>query len=112
MLFFYSFRSNEFEFFSRKEAEELKTEVTKWRVAEATAREQLLSITQLNQSIAFNNATTHAQHNLVQSTPPTSPQAQTTTTTRTLSPPPYRPMGRTQETNSVDERSVLSIIEN
>jgi hypothetical protein len=61
---------------SRKEAEELKLEVAKWRIAEAAAREKLLSITQLNQSIAVSNAATHAQNNLVQSTP------------RTLSPPP------------------------
>ena len=67
--------------FSRKEAEELKSEVAKWRVAEAAAREKLLSITQLNQSIAISNATTHAQHNLVQSSP---------TSTRTLSPPPVK----------------------
>jgi len=32
-------------FFSRKEADELKLEVAKWRVAEAAAREKLLSIT-------------------------------------------------------------------
>jgi hypothetical protein len=67
--------------FSRKEAEELKLEVAKWRVAEAAARDKLLSITQLNQSIAVTNATTHAQQNLVQSSP---------TSTRTLSPPPVR----------------------
>ncbi len=65
-------------FFSRKEAEELKLEVAKWRVAEAAAREKLLSITQLNQSIAVSNAATHAQNNLVQSSP------------RTLSPPPVK----------------------
>ena len=61
---------------SRKEAEELKLEVAKWRVAEAAAREKLLSITQLNQSIAMNNATTHAQNNHLQTSP------------RALSPPP------------------------
>jgi hypothetical protein len=66
-----------FSFLSRKEAEELKLEVAKWRLAEAAAREQLLSITQLNQSIAMANAATHAQHNLVQSSP-------------TMSPPPVR----------------------
>ncbi len=65
-------------YFSRKEAEELKLEVGKWRVAEAAAREKLLSITQVNQSIAVSNAATHAQNNLVQSTP------------RTLSPPPVK----------------------
>lgn len=70
--------------FSRKEAEELKLEVAKWRVAEAAAREKLLSITQLNQSAAMNNAATHAQNNLAQSSP------------RTLSPPPVNehPMKR------------------
>jgi hypothetical protein len=57
----------------------LKSEVAKWRVAEAAAREKLLSITQLNQSLAVSNATTHAQHNLVQSS---------TSRTTTLSPPP------------------------
>jgi hypothetical protein len=67
-----------FIYFSRKEAEELKLEVAKWRVAEGAAREKLLSITQLNQTIAVTNAATHAQHNLVQSSP------------RTLSPPPVK----------------------
>jgi hypothetical protein len=52
--------------------------VAKWRVAEAAAREKLLSITQLNQSLAVSNAATHAQHNLVQSS----------TRPTTLSPPP------------------------
>ena len=101
--------------FSRKEAEELKLEVAKWRVAEAAARDKLLSITQLNQSIAVTNATTHAQQNLVQSSP---------TSTRTLSPPPvraassdvtrstksslwqYRPITKIQEAASTDERFV------
>ena len=64
--------------FSRKEAEELKLEVAKWRVAEAAAREKLLSITQLNQTLAVSNATTHAQQNLIQSGP------------TTLSPPPVK----------------------
>lgn len=54
----------------------MKLEVAKWRVAEAAAREKLLSITQLNQTAAMNNAATHAQNNLAQSSP------------RTLSPPP------------------------
>lgn len=54
----------------------MKFEVAKWRVAEAAAREKLLSITQLNQTLAVSNATTHAQHNLIQSGP------------TTLSPPP------------------------
>lgn len=66
--------------FSRKEAEELKLEVAKWRVAEAAAREKLLSITQLNQSIAVNNAATHAQNN----------HAQSSSSPRTLSPPPVK----------------------
>ncbi len=65
-------------YFSRKEAEELKLEVAKWRVAEAAAREKLLAITQLNQTLSSSNATTHAQHNLVQSRP------------TTLSPPPVK----------------------
>lgn len=64
--------------FSRKEAEELKLEVAKWRVAEAAAREKLLSITQLNQTLAVSNATNHAQQNLIQSGP------------TTISPPPVR----------------------
>jgi hypothetical protein len=64
--------------YSRKEADELKLEVAKWRVAEAAAREKLLAITQLNQSLAVSNATTHAQHNLVQSR------------STTLSPPPVK----------------------
>ncbi len=65
---------------SRKEADELKLEVAKWRVAEAAAREKLLAITQLNQSLAVSNATTHAQYNHVQSSSrPT-----------TLSPPPVK----------------------
>jgi hypothetical protein len=80
---------------NRKEAEELKLEVAKWRVAEAAAREKLLSITQLNQTIAVTNATTHAQNNLAQSSP------------RTLSPPPYRPNPRNQEANPTDERAYL-----
>ncbi|CAF4184052.1 unnamed protein product, partial [Rotaria magnacalcarata] len=80
----------------RKEAEELKIEVAKWRVAEAAAREKLLSITQLNQSIAVKNAATQAQQNLVQTSSP-----------RTLSPPPYRPPLRNQELNQIDERAFL-----
>ncbi len=52
--------------------------MAKWRVAEAAAREKLLSITQLNQSVAMTNAATHAQNNLVQSSP------------RALSPPPVK----------------------
>ncbi|CAF4370199.1 unnamed protein product, partial [Adineta steineri] len=63
---------------NRNEAEELKLEVAKWRVAEAAAREKLLSITQLNQSIAVSTAAQHAQHNLAQSSP------------RTISPPPVK----------------------
>ena len=63
---------------SRKEAEELKLEVAKWRVAEAAAREKLMSITQLNQSVAATNAAAHAQHNLAQSSP------------RTISPSPVK----------------------
>ncbi|CAF0945510.1 unnamed protein product [Rotaria sordida] len=82
---------------SRKEAEELKIEVAKWRVAEAAAREKLLSITQLNQSIAVTNAAAQAQQNLVQSS--SSPRA--------LSPPPYRPILRNQESNQSDERALL-----
>ncbi|CAF3491457.1 unnamed protein product [Rotaria socialis] len=81
---------------SRKEAEELKIEVAKWRVAEAAAREKLLSITQLNQSIAVINAATQAQQNLVQTSSP-----------RALSPPPYRPTLRNQELNQTDERAFL-----
>ncbi|CAF3215841.1 unnamed protein product [Rotaria sp. Silwood2] len=81
----------------RKEAEELKIEVAKWRVAEAAAREKLLSITQLNQSIAATNAVTQAQQNLVQSS--SSPRA--------LSPPPYRPILKNQESNQTDERALL-----
>ncbi|CAF3997388.1 unnamed protein product [Adineta steineri] len=80
---------------NRNEAEELKLEVAKWRVAEAAAREKLLSITQLNQSIAVSTAAQHAQHNLAQSSP------------RTISPPPYRPMHRVQEPNPNDERAYL-----
>ncbi|CAF3894848.1 unnamed protein product, partial [Adineta steineri] len=80
---------------NRNEAEELKLEVAKWRVAEAAAREKLLSITQLNQSIAVSTAAQHAQHNLTQSSP------------RTISPPPYRPMHRVQEPNPNDERAYL-----
>ncbi|CAF3508986.1 unnamed protein product [Rotaria sp. Silwood1] len=81
----------------RKEAEELKIEVAKWRVAEAAAREKLLSITQLNQSIAVTNAAAQAQQNLVQSS--SSPRA--------LSPPPYRPILRNQDSNQTDERAIL-----
>lgn len=66
--------------YSRKEVEVLKTEVAKWRVAEAAAREKLLSITQLNQSLAVSNAAAQAQHNLIQSS--SSPRA--------LSPPPVK----------------------
>ncbi|UJR32184.1 hypothetical protein I4U23_019648 [Adineta vaga] len=84
---------------NRKEADELKLEVAKWRVAEAAAREKLLSTTQINQSLAVTNATTHAQHNLAQTT---------TTTTRTTSPPPYRPIHRNQEVNQTDERAILN----
>ncbi|CAF1059974.1 unnamed protein product [Adineta steineri] len=98
---YYSCRSGESSFLSstieqrRNEAEELKLEVAKWRVAEAAAREKLLSITQLNQSIAVSTAAQHAQHNLAQSSP------------RTISPPPYRPMHRVQEPNPNDERAYL-----
>ncbi|CAF4257612.1 unnamed protein product, partial [Rotaria sordida] len=46
---------------------ELKLENAKWHVAETAAREQLLIITELHQSLSIANATTHAQHNLVQS---------------------------------------------
>ena len=67
-------------YFSRKEADELKLEVAKWRVAEAAAREKLLSITQHNQSIATSNTTTHAQHNL----------AQSSTRATAVSPPPVK----------------------
>lgn len=58
-------------FFSRKEAEELKLEVAKWRVAESAAREKLLAITQLNQSLAVSNT-------------------QSSSRTTTLSPPPVK----------------------
>ncbi|CAF1477652.1 unnamed protein product [Adineta ricciae] len=67
---------------NRKEADELKLEVAKWRVAEAAAREKLLAITQLNQSLAFTNAAVHAQ-----------------VRTTALSPPPYQPIGCVQESN-------------
>ncbi|CAF0832270.1 unnamed protein product [Adineta ricciae] len=80
----------------RKEAEELKLEVAKWRVAEAAAREKLMSITQLNQSLAATNATAQAQRNLAQSSP------------RTVSPSPYRPNHRNQEENQTDERAYLN----
>ncbi|CAF3507952.1 unnamed protein product [Rotaria socialis] len=80
---------------TRKEADELKLEVSKWRVAEAAAREKLLSITQHNQSVAISNATTHTQHNL----------ASSSTRPTTVSPPPYRPIKKTQESNSTDERA-------
>ena len=56
----------------------MRLEVAKWRVAEAAARENLMSIAQLNQSLAATNATTSAQHNLVQSSP------------RTVSPSPVK----------------------
>jgi len=72
----------------RKEAEELKHEVSKWRLAEQTAREKLLQVTQLNQTIASTNATTQAQMN-----------QQTTT-----SPPPYRPQ---HDSSQADERAYL-----
>ena len=68
---------------SRKEADQLKLEVAKWRVAEAAAREKLLTITQLNQSISVTNATAHAQHNLAQSL-----SSSSSSRTTTLSPPP------------------------
>jgi hypothetical protein len=70
---------------SRKEADELKFEVAKWRVAEAAAREKLLTITQLNQSLAVSNATTHAQHNLAQTA-----SSSSSSRTTTLSPPPVK----------------------
>ncbi|CAF4908147.1 unnamed protein product [Rotaria sp. Silwood1] len=75
---------------SRKEADELKLEVAKWRVAEAAAREKLLAITQLNQSLAISNATTHIQ---------------SSSRTTTVSPPPYRPITKVQESNITDERT-------
>ncbi|CAF3740974.1 unnamed protein product [Rotaria sordida] len=81
----------------RKEAEELKLEVAKWRIAEAAAREKLLAITQFNQSLPISNATTHTQHNLVQSS--------SSSRTTTASPPPYRPITKVQESNSTDERT-------
>ena len=56
----------------------------KWRLAEAAAREKLLSITQLNQTVALANAAAHAQHNLAQSS------THSTNSSRTLSPPPVR----------------------
>jgi len=58
-------------------------------LAEQTAREKLLQVTQLNQTIAATNATTQAQMN-----------QQTTTT----SPPPYRPQ---HESSQADERAYL-----
>ncbi|CAF4735389.1 unnamed protein product, partial [Rotaria sp. Silwood2] len=79
----------------RKESDELKLEVAKWRVAEAAAREKLLAITQLNQSCAISNAPIHTQHNLVQSS----------SRTTTVSPPPYRPITKVQESNSTDQRT-------
>ncbi|CAF1243932.1 unnamed protein product [Rotaria sordida] len=82
---------------NRKEAEELKLEVAKWRIAEAAAREKLLAITQFNQSLPISNATTHTQHNLVQSS--------SSSRTTTASPPPYRPITKVQESNSTDERT-------
>ncbi|CAF3745167.1 unnamed protein product [Rotaria sordida] len=82
----------------RKEAEELKLEVAKWRIAEAAAREKLLAITQFNQSLPISNATTHTQHNLVQS-------SSSSSRTTTASPPPYRPITKVQASNSTDERT-------
>ncbi|CAF1129148.1 unnamed protein product [Rotaria sordida] len=83
---------------NRKEAEELKLEVAKWRIAEAAAREKLLAITQFNQSLPISNATTHTQHNLVQS-------SSSSSRTTTASPPPYRPITKVQASNSTDERT-------
>ncbi|CAF4445065.1 unnamed protein product, partial [Rotaria sp. Silwood2] len=50
----------------RKEADELKLDVAKQRVAEAAAHEKLLAIIQFNQSLVISNTTTHAQHTFLQ----------------------------------------------
>ncbi|CAF4322870.1 unnamed protein product, partial [Adineta steineri] len=96
---FYSSHCNEFNLLSstieqrRQEADELKLELAKWRVAEAAAREKLLAITQVNQSLAVSNSTTAVQSS---SSRPIN-----------LSPPPYQPITRIDDSNQINERIQL-----
>ncbi|CAF0981528.1 unnamed protein product, partial [Didymodactylos carnosus] len=91
---------------NRKEAEELKHEVSKWRIAEQAAREKLIQVTQLNQTIAASQASQSAQHTA------TVNQNHLRTHQTTLPPPQYRPpmdqtTSKQTDSSPADERAYL-----